>query len=80
MVKFTFNRKARATAIAAIKKLETGSFMSAVLGAFGANPRVTAVAALAVFILCRIGETVIAGIVDHPDGTPEHVAGDDDMP
>lgn len=79
MVKFTFNRKARATAIAAIKKLETGSFMSAVLGAFGANPKVTAVAALAVFVLCRIGETVIAGIVDHPDGPQDHVPGDDEL-
>lgn len=69
MVKFTFNRKARAT----------GSFMSAVLGAFGANPKVTAVAALAVFVLCRIGETVIAGIVDHPDGLQDHVPGDDEL-
>ncbi|MCG2583865.1 hypothetical protein [Massilia sp. TS11] len=84
MVKFTFNKKARAAAAAAIKKLETGSFIGAVLGAFGASPQITAIAALAVFLVCRIAETLIAGIEDHQssarDGElkPTRTSADDD--
>lgn len=63
-MRFTFNRKARAIALSAIKKLEGGAFASSVLGAFSANPKVSAISSLVLFILCRIGETVIAGIED----------------
>jgi hypothetical protein len=63
-MKFTFNRKARAVALDAIKKLERGAFASSILGAFSANPKVTAISAAILFVVCRIGETVIAGIED----------------
>jgi hypothetical protein len=67
MIKITFNKKARLRAVAAIKKLETGSLVSGILGAFGANPRLTAIVAVVTFLLCRIGEIVIAGIEDHDE-------------
>ncbi|MES2074548.1 MAG: hypothetical protein V4462_02920 [Pseudomonadota bacterium] len=67
MIKFTFNKKARLSATGAIKKLETGSLVSGILGAFGANPRLAAVVALVTFVLCRIGEIVITGIEDHDE-------------
>jgi len=62
MLRLTFNKKARLVAIAGIRKFETASFTGAVLGAFGSNPRITAVAALAIFILCPVSEVVIADV------------------
>jgi len=63
-MKFTFNKKAGAIALSAIKKLEDGAFASSILGAFSANPKVSAITSLILFVACRIGETVIAGIED----------------
>lgn len=60
----TFNKSARDVALNAIKKLEDGAFASSILGAFSANPKVSAITALILFVACRIGETLIAGIVD----------------
>jgi hypothetical protein len=67
MIKFKFNKAAREAAIEAIKKLETGSFVSAVAGSFGTNPKISAITSLILFVLCRVMETVIAGIVDEED-------------
>ena len=64
MHRFTFNKKARCVALAGIKKFEAGSFVSAVLGSFSSNPRLTATTAVLMFALCRIGEIFIAGIED----------------
>lgn len=66
-MKFTFNKKARAMALSAIKRLESGAFASSVLGAFSTNPKVTAISALVLFLVCRVSETVIAGIEDDED-------------
>lgn len=65
-MRFTFNRRARLIALSAIKKLEDGAFASSILGAFSANPKVSAITALILFVACRIGETLIAGIEDDP--------------
>jgi hypothetical protein len=69
-MKFTFNKKARIIALNAIKKLEGGAFASSVLGAFSANPKVSAISSLILFVACRIGETIIAGIEDVPPDGP----------
>jgi hypothetical protein len=69
MIKFTFNKKARLVAMSAIRKLEGGSFASAILGSFSANPKVTAISALVLFVLCRAGLTIIAGIEDRSSRT-----------
>jgi hypothetical protein len=66
-MKFTFNKKARAVALNAIKKLEGGAFVSAVLGAYSADPKVSAISAAVLFLICRVCETVIAGIEDDAD-------------
>lgn len=63
-MRFTFNKKAQRTALQALKHLETGSFASAVLGAFNASPRTTAPVALGLFVICRVCTTIIAGIED----------------
>jgi len=63
-MRFTFNKKAQRTALQALKHLETGSFASAVLGAFSASPRATALVALGLFVVCRVCTTIIAGIED----------------
>lgn len=63
-MRFTFNKRARIKALAAIKGLEKGSFASAILGSFSADPKVTAISALVLYIVCKVAETVIAGIED----------------
>jgi len=63
-MRFTFNKKAQQTALQALKHLETGSFASAVLGAFSASPRTTALVALGLFVVCRVCTTIIVGIED----------------
>ncbi|MRV70608.1 hypothetical protein GJ700_02595 [Duganella sp. FT92W] len=59
MAKLTFNKKAQRAVLDTLKRLETGSFISAVLGSFGANPRVTALMALALFLVCRVCQTIV---------------------
>lgn len=61
-MRFTFNKKAQRTTLQALKHLETGSFASAVLGAFSASPRTTALVALGLFVVCRFCTTIIVGI------------------
>lgn len=61
-MRFTFNKKAKRTALQAMKHLETGSFASAVLGTFSTTPRTTALVALGLFVICRVCTTIIAGI------------------
>lgn len=63
-MRFTFNKKAQRTTLQALKHLETGSFASAVLNAFSASPRTTALVALGLFVICRFCTTIIVGIED----------------
>lgn len=67
-MKFTFNRKARSTASAAVRAFEKGSYVTAVFGSFGADPKVTALASVVMFVFCKIMETIIAGIEDTVEG------------